>query len=210
MLSVFAENISRPGRARAGPFPAARYIGRVRRITIITGPRDSGKTRCVVSLAGALQAAGTSVGGVIAEADIREGRKAGYAFRDLMSGDRIPYAVASVRAPGEPEPVGGTGRGYVFLDAGLAFGRLAITRAVEARVAVLIVDEIGPLEMKGEGLWDAVSAAAAFHAGSMVLTTRPSLVESLCAKLVVSDEDVRVVTPADKSSFGLGGLSLLE
>jgi nucleoside-triphosphatase THEP1 len=184
-----------------------RYIDPVRRITIITGPRDSGKTRCAAALEEMLRAAGTPVGGVIAEADIHAGRKVGYAFRDVMTGGRMPYAALAVSAGGSA-PVPGSGRGYTFLDAGLAFGRAAISRAVAARVAVLIVDEIGPLEMKGRGLWDAVRESAARFPGAMVLTTRPSLVEPLCAKLGVGDEDARVVAAAEGSCVldGLEGL----
>ncbi len=185
-----------------------RYTDPVRRITIITGPRDSGKTRCVAALAEALKTAGTPTGGVIAEADIHAGRKGGYAFRDIMTGERMPYAVRSVSPAGGPGPAPGSGLGYRFLDTGLAFGHAAISRAVAARVAVLIIDEIGPLEMKGAGLWESVRASAERFSGPMVLTTRPSLVEPLCARLGVGDEDVRVVAAAE-GPFALDGLDSL-
>jgi nucleoside-triphosphatase len=180
------------------------YIDPVRRFTIMTGPRDAGKTRAVAALVEALRAAGTPVGGVIAEAELHEGRKVGYAFRDVMSGERVPYAVRLPSSAAAPEPVPGSGLGYTFLGTGLAFGCAAISRAVAAGVAVLVVDEIGPLEMKGAGLWGAVCAAIESFPGMLVFTTRPSLVEPLCAKLGVSDDDVRVVA-AGEGPFTLDG-----
>jgi iron complex transport system ATP-binding protein len=162
----------------------------VRRFTIITGPRDSGKTRCASAFVEKLRAGGTTVGGVIAEAQVHEGRKVGYTFRDVMSDERMPYAIRRAGA------VPGSGLGYRFLARGLAFGRAAISRSIHAGVAFLIVDELGPLEMSGGGLWEAVQEAVAHFPGTIIVTTRPSLVEMLCTKLDMSDDDVSVVPAA--------------
>lgn len=90
----------------------------------------------------------------------------------------------------------GRARGFQFSDAGLSFGRAAIRHAVAAGVEVLLVDEVGPLEMAGGGLWAPVREAAATFPGLFILTVRPSLVRELCARLGVAEEGARIVSPS--------------
>jgi nucleoside-triphosphatase THEP1 len=171
------------------------YILPMRRLIIISGPRDSGKTRCVVALADKLHALGIPAGGVIAEAEIEAGHKIGYAFRDVITGKRAPYAIRRADA------VPGSNIGYAFLDSGLEFGREALRRACAAGVAVLLIDEIGPLEIEGRGLWEALKEATTVFAGRILLTVRPSLVGTLCEKLGIGEADVTVLDPAEGLDF---------
>jgi nucleoside-triphosphatase THEP1 len=160
-------------------------------LTFICGPRDSGKTRTAAGMAERLRAEGRTVGGVLSIATMRDGVKQGYALRDLAGGEARPYAV---RRPG-PVPPGGLA--FEFLEPGMEFGREAVRRGLAAGVDALFVDEAGPLELCGGGLWQPLAEARASHRGELVVTVRPSLLEALTARLGVLPGEARVIRLED-------------
>jgi nucleoside-triphosphatase THEP1 len=91
----------------------------------------------------------------------------------------------------EPIPVGTPG--YEFLDTGLAFGCGAIRGAAAQGVDALFIDEIGPLEMGGGGLWEALEEALAVFSGRLILTVRPSLLDALVARLEAGGDETEIV-----------------
>jgi nucleoside-triphosphatase THEP1 len=162
------------------------------RCTIITGARDAGKTATAARLAASLREQGVKVCGVISEATVQEGVKVGYTYLDLATGKRAEYA----RRKTGPVPPGE--RGFDFLDDGMAFGCAAIRAAAADGADALFIDEIGPLEMGGDGLWPAIQEALKTIRGQVILTVRPSLVDALCARVQPLAESIRIV-PAEKA-----------
>jgi nucleoside-triphosphatase THEP1 len=158
------------------------------RIMIITGPRDSGKTRTAAGLARAWKGQGVAVGGVVSEAVLSGRKKVRYEFRDLLTDACTPYAVL------RPDPVPPGGPAYEFLPDGLEFGCAAVLQGMDKPTSVLVIDEIGPLEMTGGGLWEPARKAASEFPGRVVLTVRPSLLEELLTRLHLEIRDVEVVT----------------
>jgi nucleoside-triphosphatase THEP1 len=156
-------------------------------VTIVTGPRDSGKTRTASDMASRFQAEGRRVAGVISVAELRDGTKAGYAFHDL--GARVSKTYARRRIG--PVPPGGLA--FEFLDAGMDFGRAAIRRGCADGVDALFIDEVGPLEMGGEGLWEPLWEARSGFEGELVLTVRPALLAELLVRLSVRPEEARII-----------------
>jgi nucleoside-triphosphatase THEP1 len=157
------------------------------RCTIITGARNAGKTRTATQLAASLRGDGERVGGIISEARIEDGVKAAYSFVDLSTGIRAEYAV---RKAG-PVPPGA--RAYDFLDSGMAFGCSVIRAAASSGVDALFVDEVGPLEIDGLGLWAAIFESLHVFRGRVILTVRPSLVEELRARVEPFAESVQII-----------------
>jgi len=155
-----------------------------RRITVIHGPRDSGKTKTAAALAARMRAQGMRVGGVLSEAEMRSGVKVSYSFFDLGTAERSLYALR------RPEPIPQGVRAYEFLPEGLDFGRRAVLGAVEAGAEAIIVDEIGPLEMEGRGLWDAVRDLLSRFSGEIVIVVRDSLLDGLPGRLGVALSDL--------------------
>jgi nucleoside-triphosphatase THEP1 len=153
------------------------------RFTFVTGPRDAGKTQTLRRLAEEKRRAGHRIGGVIAEAGLREGVKESYSFVDLATGERRLYAILQ----------GNSGPGYWFLADGLAFGRAAMHRAVADGVDALFVDEVGPLEMAGNGLWEPLQEACADSLCRVFLSVRPGLLEECIARCAVPAGDLTVI-----------------
>ena len=160
-------------------------------LIIISGPINSGKTTYLHRLISHYAHAGTSVGGVTAEARYEGGRKSGYDIRDIASGQETALVRSRSAAPSAEEAVQRVGR-FVVLNSGLAFTK----RALEAGLGceVLCLDEIGPLEMSGGGHMPTLELLLGKYHGVLVLVARESVVEELAgiAKALGWDVEIRV------------------
>jgi nucleoside-triphosphatase THEP1 len=165
------------------------------RITVVCGAKDSGKTRAAETLSRRLRAQGLCVGGVLSEAALSEGIKISYTFKDLATGRGRLFALRrqGVVPPGL--------LAYEFLAEGVEFGCAAVRRAAADPVDVLFVDEIGPLEAGGGGIWEPCREILAAFPGRMVLTVRPALLDWLRRQSGMDREEVTVLTPAEAESI---------
>ena len=146
---------------------------------LLSGSIGAGKTRCAERLASELKAQGVSVGGVIQPRFVQNGETAGYTVRDLASGVELFFA--TLKPPGVA-----VGK-YFVKEESISFALRAIEWAArEARV--LFVDEIGRLELAGEGHAEAVRAALESNA-LPVLVVRTEFVDRV-ARAFLSDRSV--------------------
>lgn len=153
--------------ARA-PAPAA--------VHVVTGPRGAGKTSLASAVAERLRRDGWEVGGIVAPAVGRGGAGTGYDVVDLRSGARAPLCRETAR-----EGAARTGR-FAFAAAGLAHGQAALAAARERPCDLVCVDEVGPLELRGQGWAEELAALAAAPPGRLLLVIRPQLVEGVLAR----------------------------
>lgn len=131
-------------------------------VTILHGPIRSGKTTLLGSwakdrrdLAGVLQPEGA------------EGRL----FLDLATGD-----AEALEPVHKGEPVIAVGR-YRFRAQAFDWANERLQAAAHAcKVATLIIDEIGPLELTGQGLFAGLEAVLARPQGEVILVVRSPLV----------------------------------
>ena len=161
--------------------------------TIITGNRNAGKTRTAAHFAARLHEDGARVGGIISEARIEGGVKVGYSYVDLATGMRAEYA----RRKTGPVPTGTLA--FDFLEDGMAFGCTAIRLAALNGADALFVDEIGPLEMGGGGLWPAVLESLRTFGGQVIFTVRPGLAEKLRTLVQPLVESIQFIEAGDDS-----------
>jgi len=116
----------------------------------VTGPPGIGKTTLLARVADRLKAAGVRVGGFIT-LEVREGgRRIGFDVFDLMTGAQAPLARVG---KGKPR----VGR-YALKEDGLVLSRVSLLRALREDDVVLL-DEIGPMELKDEPLAATIEAA---------------------------------------------------
>jgi nucleoside-triphosphatase THEP1 len=159
------------------------------RTVVVTGSPDCGKTAAVVRLAEMLQSS-VPIAGFVQTAEIEDGRKVGFRVRDLASGDETRLARLAGRRGGE------FGTRFAFSAEGFALGRAALGRAEPG--GVVIVDELGPVELRGEGHMPAVVKAMTVPGlAAAVIVVRRSLVPSLLATLEATDAVV-----LDMEDFG--------
>ena len=143
-----------------------------RRRVILTGGRGEGKTTLCLALAEEARRAGWSVGGIVSRGDWSDGRREGYRVLDLLSGEECPLAsrseVGTIRAGS-----------FCFAPEGIAFGQRALESALAAGVDLVIVDEVGPLELQGDGWAMTLQRLDRDAPGAMVWVVRPELVEEV-------------------------------
>lgn len=144
----------------------------MRRRVILTGERGEGKTTLCLALAEEARRAGWTVGGVVTPGRWDGGQRDGYRVKDLLTGEERPLASRS----GERTIRVGS---FSFDSEGIAFGRRALEAALAAKVQLLIVDEIGPLELRGDGWAPLLDRLHSGAPGAMVWVVRPELVEEV-------------------------------
>ena len=140
---------------------------------ILTGKRGSGKSTMVLNLASELQAESFSVAGIAAREVIEEEKRTGYSLRDLSTGEEVPYATRTGESH-QDNPIP-----FTFSKAGYEFGNMVLKKPIALESDLLILDEMGPLELKGEGWAVTFSKILQIRLGPTLIVVRPSLVESI-------------------------------
>lgn len=138
------------------------------KVLVIGGGSGCGKTTLCARVAVLARAQGLAVAGVITHPRYAHSHKVGLDVEDLRTGARRPLAERTACADG---PSTGAWR---FHAAGLAFGARALAQATPCDI--LVVDELGPLELvRGEGWRNGVDVLAAGHYGLALAVVRPAL-----------------------------------
>ncbi len=142
---------------------------------VITGDRREGKTTCAGAVIEALRGEGFRVGGILAPGEIRDGRRWSIDLLDLGTGRRLPMAT---RDPESPWPTVGAFR--VNPEA-LELGRQALLPQVALEQDLLVVDEVGPWELAGEG-WSSALEVLQGREVPLLLVVRRGLLSDVLAR----------------------------
>lgn len=159
---------------------------------LYTGRRDSGKSTFLYELLPSLDLA---CGGVIALPFFRNDEKTGMDAHDVATGRRVPLA----RLDGAGVPVGR----YRLRREGIIHARQAVYRGATTR-QLTIIDELGPLELRGEGLMPAARFALR-NAPHVVFVVRRRLADRMAAFL--PGRFIRVHSPEQLASLLTGAAS---
>lgn len=146
----------------------------------ITGPPGAGKTPLAERVSAELAARGGTVVGFVQPAIVEDAVKVGFLIKDLASGESAELARRV--EPGR----GVAGTAFEFSPDGLDLARRAVDRATDG--CVLIVDELGPVELRGGGHWPAIRRAVSDIAlGGLVVAVRRTLVPASIEALDAAD-----------------------
>ena len=151
-------------------------------IFILTGEVHRGKTTWLKQLVQELRARSLRYHGFLSEAVIEGGKAVGYNLYELESRASCPF----LQDKGEDgwERTGP----FFFIPSGLARAREIIARR-EAD-SLLIVDEVGPVELTGRGIWPALERVIRRRGSVSLLVIRKSILEDFLN--VLRRERVRV------------------
>jgi len=114
-------------------------------VVILTGSLHSGKSTLLLALLYYLRGEGLKVAGIIAEGLWEKGVRSGFNLLDITDNELTPLCR---RAPGNG-PAASTP--YFFSGEGMAAGRRALSPERCSPADVIIIDEVGPLEIRGGG-----------------------------------------------------------
>ena len=134
--------------------------------SLLIGRRNSGKSTTIYA---SLKKAQLLCGGVISLPVFRCGYKIGADALDVSTGEKqVLTRLSALCSPSQFHR-----RRYLFNPAGINLGRSAIKRAI-GKCDLVIVDEIGPLELRGHKGW-LNEAEDALRAGNSFIVIRESL-----------------------------------
>ena len=138
---------------------------------LVVGEPGSGKTSWCREYIDWRRKSGSSVGGILSPAIRKQGQRVGSNALDLLTGEEVPFArLSPYRSFKEGEVVGD----YTISRDGILFACTAIRRAVDSRCDLVVIDEVGPLELRGSGLMPTVELALA-SAVNVLIVVRSSL-----------------------------------
>ncbi len=144
-------------------------------VFILSGPVHSGKTTFLEERAALAREQGVPVQGYLSPSIWSEKRHIGYDLLSLAEGQAFPF----IREKGwlEGQNVGP----YFLIPETLALAQRIIRQASGARL--LVVDEIGPLELEGKGVWPALADALDKSPRRILVTIRDGLVDPFRRKV---------------------------
>jgi len=179
MIAVVLRELNeRERRAQGGP-----------RVFILTGSQGSGKTTMLEKVLPLVRQHGRTVAGIRAPVVFDNGTRIGYNVEDVRTGDMLPLCRI-----GQRNAVAVAGL-FGFDGNGIRFGSNALSLDAVAQRDVVIVDEIGPLELQGEGWAPALHPLLESYAGHLLLVVRPDILQQVLQEwqiqpVVVWDPDV--------------------
>jgi nucleoside-triphosphatase THEP1 len=143
------------------------------RVFIITGARGAGKTTLAAEVVRGLKKQGAAFSGILAPEILVDGLRDGYLVEDLGRGSRKVLC----RRKADPDP--SLPGAFVFDPEGIRFGEEALAPPLSPNAHLVIVDELGPYELKGMGWARAMDRLMEAHEGDMLWVVRPSLVHKM-------------------------------
>lgn len=138
-------------------------------VYLLVGDRGCGKTSTLQMLVSELEVRGYRVGGLIAKGLWRDNERYGFDLVDLNTKQSCPLCRRdATQAASQHGP-------YGFLSTGLEFGVAALSSEALKDVDLVVIDEIGPLELRGEGWAKSLSSIVENLSCPMILTVRSRL-----------------------------------
>lgn len=166
----------------------------MRGLYIITGEQGSGKSEMIRSISKGLKSKGISVAGICAIGLWENGQRSGFVIESIPTGDSL------VLCENKSHPGWMQFRRFWFNPEAFLSGRKWLDKAVESNSDVIIVDEIGPLELQGEGWANNLPGIFAQSERRLVIATiRPSLTEKIISTFNL--KPLRVIDVAEKTEL---------
>lgn len=167
-----------------------------RKVFLITGEVGQGKTTQVKKIIESLGMQNILTGGIYSDRIIVDGVTAGYDVVDIETGYREPFLR---RTPGGvPGEIGQ----YDILPQGIKTGLATLSRAVTNKTQVVIVDEVGKLELSDKG-WSEKIPGLIDTVPMLILVVRNSFADRVVSKWNI--EDYRILPVTDELHIELTG-----
>jgi len=149
-----------------------------KRVVIVTGAIAEGKTAFLGDLTGILQNRGVAVGGILALRVVEGETTTGYDILNISSGVRKPF----LRLTG-PVTIG-VDR-FSLIDEGYRAGLDALDPVRNSSSSVVVIDEAGPLELRGEGWSSRITELLHANMPVIIIAVRNSLVDSVISRFEI-------------------------
>lgn len=158
---------------------------------ILTGPIHSGKTTLLKKVVKELKQQKQNVDGFLSEAVIKDRVMVGYDLLDLKEEKSVPF----IRKEGKEnwENIGS----YFFIPQSLEKAKRIILQSKEDDL--LVVDEVGPLELEGGGLWPALKKVIFLTRRRSLLVIRIDIVQDFLR--IAKNKELKIFDVKKKEIF---------
>jgi len=154
-----------------------------RKIFIVSGAIGEGKTSWLIKLTGLMREKGITTGGILALRITHDGIATGYDISDISSGMRTPF----LRLTGSETM--GVER-FSVSEEGLAAGQRALDPYANSKMDVVIVDEAGPLELRGMGWSNRIDELINNTRATVIIAVRKNLTGAVIDKFRIPEAQI--------------------
>jgi len=150
-------------------------------VYLLTGSQGEGKTTVLEQAITRMRNKGVAVAGRLSRVCYADGERIGYDVEDVSTGERAVLCRRDHDAGARRDHAAGVPSvgPFVFHQEGLSLGAKALAALSEHPVSVIVVDEVGPLELRGEGWAAPVRSLLNAAPCTILLVVRPALVEQI-------------------------------
>ncbi|MEM3852673.1 MAG: NTPase [Methanomassiliicoccales archaeon] len=169
----------------------------------LTGLPGSGKTSTLLRLIEMLEAEHNTVGGMITEPIVENGRKTGLRIRNMLSGETGKLAHTSIESRHKYGKMG------VDLEVLESIGVRALEEAIE-KADVIVVDEVGKLEVESDAFVEAVRSVLKVDKPAIITLHKKS--RNPLLQDIRKRDDVRIleVTPINRNLLPYKVMKLMK
>ncbi|WP_028766017.1 ATP-binding cassette domain-containing protein [Shewanella fidelis] len=144
------------------------------KVLIVTGESGSGKTTALAALIKQCQQQQIKLKGMLCPGVMKDGRRFSSDIVDIATGERCLFGHRTGVLDKK------TGTRFSFTEAGLALGLQALDHNNFNQGDICIVDEIGPMELGGQGFGKQIAPLLAVANSRHIWVVRPNLIEQVC------------------------------
>jgi nucleoside-triphosphatase THEP1 len=153
-------------------------------LIILTGGIGEGKTTFLYEIAENLIKEGIQTGGIISPAVVENGKSKGYDIINVTTGLRIPLSRI-----GDATGVLKVGP-YIFSESGLDFGKEALSEENNVTSKIILVDEVGPWELEGQGWAESINELLLKTRIPMIWVVRETIADQVIDEWNLTDYKV--------------------
>ena len=165
LLALFREKIRKP------------------KVVIIAGEKHAGKTTFTFKVVEKLKQSGFRVGGFLAPGSFENNRRSAFNLRAVESGEEVPLCSIHFEEGQQAGP-------FRFNASAIDFGEQLLSPDEISGKDIVVIDEVGPLELKGMGWSKRLAGLLDNPENVLVLVVRQGLVEEVQKHWAVHDADV--------------------
>lgn len=157
------------------------------KVIIITGGVEAGKTTSLRKVSEKLIQSGKLVSGFISPRIMDGDKTVAYSIENLKTGETLPFlSEKSVSEDGDVQSIGK----YFINSETEQKAKQILSDALQDGAEVVVIDEVGRLELRGDGWHNELHELLKANKTTLVLSVRDSFVESVIEKFVMSEVQV--------------------
>ncbi len=166
------------------------------RVFIIAGTVGSGKTTYMKNLIDFFREKNQKVGGIIAERVLSGSQTTGYDLINIENGEKEVF-LRQNEAPGYDT----IGRFGIYPE-GLALGKAVLNSLILKENTIIIIDEVGLLELDNKGWAESFSSLLARSENKILITVRDKYINDVKNKWNLSEATIFNITETDYLTAG--------